>query len=147
MYYGGISRDGNGCIASIWKNINGVWTQLASRRINSCVGVLRFDVVGSNLSLYFNNELVVSVVDFSIAGPGKIGLRFYGIGATANAFSYQIACSSNNSRGATAFCSSDTIICNGVESRRDPKNNCGCPCIDIRPFVPKPAYTTIVKEL
>ena len=26
------------------------------------------------------------------------------------------------------ICPSDLIICNGVESPRDPNNNCGCPC-------------------
>ena len=39
-------------------------------------------------------------------------------------------CLSEN-RGSTTFCSPDTIFCDGIETDRDPNNNCGCPCIDI----------------
>jgi len=80
MYYGTIVRNATGYVGSIWKNVNNTWSQIASQTAASGVGVLRFDVIGSNLSLWLNNQQVVSVVDVSITGPGTAGIRFYGGG-------------------------------------------------------------------
>ena len=80
MYHGMIFRDATGYIGIIYKNVNNTWIQIASQAAASGVGVLRFDVIGSNLSLWLNNQQVVSVVDTSITGPGTAGIRSYGAG-------------------------------------------------------------------
>ena len=141
MYYGQISRDQNNIFSgSIWKNVNNEWIQIASQRDVSSFGLLKLNIIGSDISLYLNNRLIVSAIDSSIRGRGKIGYMIYEKGAQVNSFTYQTICEAN--RGSTTFCSSDTIICNGVESPRDPKNNCGCPCLDISSsFVSRPPYT------
>jgi hypothetical protein len=66
--------------AQIWKNVNGVWTNLTFNAIpinpSGAVGkVLRFEVFGSSLKLYLNDTLLCFAVDASLAAPGGVGLR------------------------------------------------------------------------
>jgi len=70
----------NGSIAAqIWKNIDGVYTPLRSVGIGTTstasTGRLRFDVIGAELHLFVDENLVTSAVDYSIAGPGSVGVR------------------------------------------------------------------------
>ena len=90
MYYGTIARNAAEYIGRIWKNVNNTWIQIASQTTASGTGVLRFDVIGSNLSLWLNNQQVVSVVDTSTTGPGTAGIRFSGVGGIVDSFTASV---------------------------------------------------------
>ncbi len=90
MYYGTIARNSAGYIGRIWKNFNNTWIQIASQTTASGIGVLRFDVIGSNLSLWLNNQQVVSVVDTSTTGRGTAGIRFSGVGGIVDSFTASV---------------------------------------------------------
>ncbi|MBX3414754.1 MAG: hypothetical protein KF708_18850 [Pirellulales bacterium] len=70
--------DAGSFAAQIWKNVGGVYTPLRSVTVASGQGDLRFNVVGNQLSLYFNNQLVTGVIDNSITAPGGVGVRLAG---------------------------------------------------------------------
>ncbi len=90
MYYGTIARNSAGYIGRIWKNVNNTWIQIANQTTASGIGVLRFDVIGSNLSLWLNNQQVVSVVDTSTTGRGTAGIRFSGVGGIVDSFTASV---------------------------------------------------------
>jgi YD repeat-containing protein len=49
-------------------------------------GRLRFDVVGTSLSLSLDNVPLLSATDASITAAGSAGLRYFGVGATGDNF-------------------------------------------------------------
>lgn len=61
---------------SIWKNVAGVWTKLASAPLppNVKSGELRLTAVGTTLSLYFDGTLRVQALDRSLSSGG-VGIR------------------------------------------------------------------------
>lgn len=75
LYYGGLVGFTGGFWARIFRNLNGQWQMLSSTFVNNGVGVLRFNVIGSSLKLYFNNVLVGNVIDSTIPTVGMIGIR------------------------------------------------------------------------
>ncbi len=77
MYWAGISNFGGSYTAYIYLNVNGVWTQLASKNLSNITGptqALRFEVVGSFLSMFVNGTLALSSNDSTLK-TGSVGLR------------------------------------------------------------------------
>jgi hypothetical protein len=75
MYFATLNNTGSGFTAAIWRNVNGVWTNLANGVATTGSGVLRFEVVGTSLKVFLNNTLVAFAHDSMITGPGTIGIR------------------------------------------------------------------------
>ena len=91
MYWGAIGKTGsNSFTALIFKNVGGVWSQLASQAVNSGTGMLRFAVVGESLKLSLGNALVASTFDSSITAAGSVGIRSGGVGTTFDNFSASV---------------------------------------------------------
>src|SRR5205085_1313735 len=65
MYFGAVIGTSTGYMATIWRNVNGAWTLLASQNYvgSSGAGTLQFQVIGSSLRLLLNGTLQVSVID------------------------------------------------------------------------------------
>jgi hypothetical protein len=93
MYWGAIYRSGNGYVAAIDKNINGVWSILSSAAVPAPLtgtGTLFFDVTGSSLKLYYGPTgtttptLLTYAFDSSLTGAST-GFRISGstTGATS----------------------------------------------------------------
>jgi hypothetical protein len=79
LYFGAVFDVGGGQRSFfILKVVGGVTTTLAALPqavIGSANGLLRFDVIGASLKLYFNNALVLYAQDFSLTGVGSVGIR------------------------------------------------------------------------
>jgi hypothetical protein len=91
MYLGWICyRDGQ-TYAEIWRNVGGAWTELSSAAVSGTSGTVRFDVVGTSLSLYFNGVLATQASDGAITGPGTVGFRSWNPGAALDDFSAAVA--------------------------------------------------------
>jgi hypothetical protein len=60
--------------AAIWRNVNGVWTQLASLPVAAGSGTLLFQVTGSTLRLSLDGVQVASATDTALT-TGGVGLR------------------------------------------------------------------------
>jgi subtilisin-like proprotein convertase family protein len=65
---------GSGFKAEIYKNIGGVFTQLALGSSTSGMGTLTFKVHGSNLELDLNGTVLVTAIDTSLT-TGSVGMR------------------------------------------------------------------------
>jgi hypothetical protein len=87
MYLGQIVRTTTGYVATIVRNVGGVWKVLASRAFHGGIGTLQFDVVGSRLTLSFNGATLLSALDSTLAAAGSVGIRAGGVGSRINAFS------------------------------------------------------------
>jgi hypothetical protein len=74
MYWAGINTNTGTYQAQIWRNFNGTWTELFAANVGSGVGTLRFEVVGSSLKLFDNNNLVAYANDSLVTG-GTVGIR------------------------------------------------------------------------
>jgi hypothetical protein len=87
MYFAEIASSGVGYVASIWINVNGVWTRLTPLTSIGKVGqgTLQFTTVGSSLQLFWNGAPIVSVTNTRLA-TGSVGMRS-GPGATLANFS------------------------------------------------------------
>ncbi|MBX3412267.1 MAG: hypothetical protein KF708_06075 [Pirellulales bacterium] len=64
--------------AQIWRNVDGQYVPLRSVPVSGGAGNLRFEVIGSELKLYFNGQLVASTIDTYITGAGSAGIRHSG---------------------------------------------------------------------
>ncbi len=70
--------------AQILSDVNGSWTTLDSRQVNwplvngrpsgVGLGTVRFDLDGSQLGLYLNDQLVAAAGDTSITAAGTVGI-------------------------------------------------------------------------
>ena len=87
MYLGALARVGGGYAGRIWRNSRGVWTLVATAPAIGGSGTLRFDVVGSSLTLSLNGRQLAAAYDSTLSGAGAMGLRFVGAGATADFYS------------------------------------------------------------
>jgi hypothetical protein len=79
LYWAGLVS-GNGDVrAEIWRNLNGIWTLLASRDVADSQGArsLRFEAVGASLKLFVDSLLVASASDSALGAPGLVGMRGY----------------------------------------------------------------------
>lgn len=79
MYRGDFNYGAPNASFDIQKEVNGVWTTLATTANNVVFGVissgkLRFEADGSTLSLFFNDQPILSVQDDSITSAGAVGL-------------------------------------------------------------------------
>jgi hypothetical protein len=51
-------------------------------------GRIRFDCIGSALTLYLNGVKIASAHDSTLSGPGAVGLRLAGAGTTVDSYAY-----------------------------------------------------------
>ena len=89
MYLGGLMRDATGYQAGIWVNNGCRWSALATVRVPGGSGRIRFDVIGTSLSLYLNGTRILAVRDTTLCRPGAVGLRLVGDGSTVESFAYE----------------------------------------------------------
>ena len=75
MYWGGIKRLDGEFSAEIWKQVGGKWSLVGTRPVSAGTGVVRLEVIGDALRLFFADELVVFANDRSIMGAGGVGIR------------------------------------------------------------------------
>lgn len=86
MYMTQVVRSGSRFVAQVWRELNGQWQVLRSVALSGGSGRLRFDVVGSQLSVFFNGQLMMSLRDTAIAAAGGIGMRANGRGGRLDNF-------------------------------------------------------------
>jgi hypothetical protein len=91
MYIGGIQALANGNFnAVIFRNVNGVWTQLVSRPVASGTGLLQFEVIDNSLKVFLNGQVVAFAFDNALSTGGSVGLRSNGaIGTRFDNFNAQ----------------------------------------------------------
>lgn len=87
MYFGRLIGMEGDFKAEIWRNVNGTWTRLSSKAVDQGEGLLRFEVVGTSLKLFMNDQLATYAFDSAITKPGLIGMRGWFDSALDN-FSY-----------------------------------------------------------
>jgi hypothetical protein len=94
MYYGRLLYLGNGVVnAGIFRNLNGTWTQVGGGdNLDATSGTLGFKVVGNQLQLFLNGNVIASGVDSTFA-TGAVGIRAAGTGIG----NFQSAAASNSS--------------------------------------------------
>jgi thermitase len=86
MYCAGLVRSGNGFLGRIWLHRAGRWRLLASGESPGGSGTLRFDVVGTALTLFLNDKRIAAASNRAITGPGALGMRFVGSSGVADNF-------------------------------------------------------------
>jgi hypothetical protein len=82
-YFGGIGRspDGLNYWIQIWKNVNNVWTRITANNSRYFTPseifnqTIRFEVLGSSLKVYINNEIEAFAIDSSITTAGGVGIH------------------------------------------------------------------------
>src|SRR5262249_48854598 len=76
FYFGDLYTDSttNTHLALIGSYVGGITTMLASVPVSTTSGNLRLDVIGSTLNLYLEGNLVATVMDTSLPGPGGVGI-------------------------------------------------------------------------
>jgi len=84
MYCAGLVRSGFNYFGRIWMNTGTGWVTLASGLSPGGSGILRFEVVGSALTLFLNGRQLAAASNRAITGPGTLGIRFGGPGAVAD---------------------------------------------------------------
>ncbi|RLS21741.1 MAG: hypothetical protein DWH72_01790, partial [Planctomycetota bacterium] len=90
MYMGTLVQTTAGVTGQIWKNVNGAWSRVGISGIAASSGTLRFDVIGSSLTLSLNNITLVSAQDSSITTAGAIGVRSNGTGVAIDSFTASV---------------------------------------------------------
>jgi hypothetical protein len=88
MYFAGLVRVGDAYFGRIMVNDGVRWKVLASVPVSVGSGRIRFDCIGSSLSLYLDGVKIASARDTTLAGPGAVGLRLTGAGTTVDSYSY-----------------------------------------------------------
>ncbi len=74
MYWAAVSAVNGVYTALIYRNVNGVWALLSSRRVARGTGVLRFDAIGSSLKLFLDGAEVGAASDTALTSGG-VGIR------------------------------------------------------------------------
>ena len=88
MYWAGLEKVGDAYFGRIWVNSGIRWKLLASAPVAGGSGRIRFDCIGSSLSLYLNGVKIVAVHDTTLPGPGAVGLRLAGDGTTVDSYAF-----------------------------------------------------------
>jgi hypothetical protein len=88
MYWAGLEKVGDAYFGRIWLNSGIRWQLLASTPVAVGSGRIRFDCIGSSLTLYLNGAKLLSVRDTTLPGPGAVGLRLAGAGTTVDSYDY-----------------------------------------------------------
>lgn len=86
LYVGSLVRDAAGLSGKIWRNVAGLWTLLAEGPASAASGRLRFDVIGTSLTLSLDGSTIAAANDAAIAGAGKVGMRGLGLGVAVETF-------------------------------------------------------------
>ena len=86
LYVGSLVRDAAGLSGKIWRNVAGLWTLLAEGPASAASGRLRFDVIGTSLTLSLDGSTIAAANDAALAGPGKVGMRGLGLGVAVDTF-------------------------------------------------------------
>jgi hypothetical protein len=84
MYSAGLVRTATGYAGLIWLNRGTGWVLLASGPAVGGSGILRFDAVGTALTLFLNGRRIAATSNRAITGPGTLGIRFVGAGSVAD---------------------------------------------------------------
>jgi subtilisin family serine protease len=84
MYCAGLVRSGFNYFGRIWMNTGAGWVLLASGLSPGGSGIMRFEVVGTALTLFLNGRQLAATSNRAITGPGTLGIRFVGPGAVAD---------------------------------------------------------------
>ena len=87
MYAATLALAGGSFTSRIWRNTGTTWTALATGPVPAASGVLRFEVIGSSLTLFFNGVRVSAAFDTLIAAAGAIGVRAIGAGVSFDNYS------------------------------------------------------------
>jgi hypothetical protein len=76
FYEARLTLNSNALVAAIYRNVNGAFTLLASKTISkrTFLGLFKFNLVGSSLSLFLNDSLLASATDTSLTA-GSVGVR------------------------------------------------------------------------
>src|SRR5262249_31323285 len=87
MYVAGV-RDVKGVFSAVlYKIVNGIATVLKSKIINTGTATLRFEVVGTSLKLFLDDQLTLWTNDSTFKGAGTVGLWTKGTGTRYDNFS------------------------------------------------------------
>lgn len=86
MYSAGLVRTASGYAGLIWLNRGTGWVLLASGPAVGGSGILRFDAVGTALTLFLNGKKIAATSNRAITGPGTLGIRFVGAGSVADSY-------------------------------------------------------------
>ncbi len=88
MYWAGLEKVGDSYFGRIWVN-NGIhWKLLASVPVAGGSGRIRFDCIGSSLSLFLNGVKIASAHDTTLTAPGAVGIRLAGDGTTVDSYAF-----------------------------------------------------------
>ena len=88
MYWGGLEKVGDAYFGRIWVN-NGIhWKLLASVPVAGGSGRIRFDCIGSSLTLFLNGVKIASAHDTTLTAPGAVGIRLAGDGTTVDSYAF-----------------------------------------------------------
>lgn len=90
------NRGAGGYRVELWRNVSGTWTMLGVQSVGVSQGTLRFELIGSSLTVAFNGSLSIRVVDTAITVAGGLGLRAFS-SATFDDFSAALATSTTAS--------------------------------------------------
>lgn len=74
-YWGGIRQQGDGFLAEIGRQVNGVWKSLVTAPLSFGEGSVRFEVFGDALKLFVDGRLAVYAYDGLITAAGRIGIQ------------------------------------------------------------------------
>ena len=88
MYWAGLEKVGDAYFGRIWLNSGIRWKLLASVPVPGGSGRIRFDCIGSSLTLYLNGVKITSAHDTTLTGPGAVGLRLAGTGTTVDSYAF-----------------------------------------------------------
>lgn len=75
FYWGGIRQQGDGFLAEIGRQVNGVWKSLATAPLAVGDAAVRFEVLGDALKLFLNGQLAVVAYDGLITTSGRVGIQ------------------------------------------------------------------------
>ena len=86
-YFATLSRTAAGVVARIWLQQGSGAKLLGWAAAGASSGVLEFSALGSRLSVSLGGRKLLALDDTALRGPGSVGCRMVGSGATADSFS------------------------------------------------------------
>ena len=89
MYLAGLVRVGDAYEGRIWLHDGIRWWLLGSARTPGGSGRIRFDCIGSCLTLFLNGTRIVAVHNTTLSRAGAVGVRLVGDGSTVDGYAYE----------------------------------------------------------
>jgi hypothetical protein len=89
MYLAGLQKFGGAFVGRIWLHDGCRWRVLVSVPLSVGSGRIRFDCVGSSLTLSLNGTPIAKAHDTTLTGRGAVGLRLMGDGARTDDYGYE----------------------------------------------------------